>query len=580
VKVGANGKIALRNGSASTIHLLGDIAGYHLAGTPAAPGAFASLAPARVLDTRTNLGATGPVPAGGTAHVTVLGKGGVPTTGVSAVVINVTVTSPKSNGYVTVHPDGTTAPTASNLNFTAGQTIPNLVVVKVGANGKIALRNGSASTIHLLGDIAGYHLAGTEPTWTARSVPLPSGADPDSARLLVTDCPTTTACFGVGHYTGTGGVKNIFVSTRTSTTWTSKSIGTVSEEYVWMSELACASAAFCVAPVTVSGADYGSPDRHLSVVLSGEVWSIIPMVVSGDGGLECPAAGTCHAIGDRNGIGVFSTFSNGAWSEVTVPRPPDAVQGATGDFSDLSCWAALGCAIIGGYDGVDPQTTGMVITVSSGVKAARAVPTPSGAMYGHHPDAIACWAPIACAFTGAYVDSSSKEVVSVGAVTPGAVTASRAPMPDDDVPMPPGDSPSTHRLPDIDCLDTGECFAVGLYATGGDTKPLVEAFRGGTWSVVPTSSSSGWRGELSSLSCPTTGACTAIGNSSSLGIGAVIDPTAVATIEPLPVLPGTTPDSVRLWDVSCPSSETCVAIGFQNYWERDGVDPVILERRP
>ncbi|MFW5475144.1 hypothetical protein ACOCJ5_17670, partial [Knoellia sp. CPCC 206450] len=49
------------------------------AATPTQPGSFVSLAPARVLDTRTNLGATGPITAGGTARVTVLGKGGVPT---------------------------------------------------------------------------------------------------------------------------------------------------------------------------------------------------------------------------------------------------------------------------------------------------------------------------------------------------------------------------------------------------------------------------------------------------------------------------------------------------------------------
>ncbi|MFW5475147.1 hypothetical protein ACOCJ5_17700, partial [Knoellia sp. CPCC 206450] len=49
------------------------------AASPTQPGSFVSLAPARVLDTRTNLGANGPITAGGTARVTVLGKGGVPT---------------------------------------------------------------------------------------------------------------------------------------------------------------------------------------------------------------------------------------------------------------------------------------------------------------------------------------------------------------------------------------------------------------------------------------------------------------------------------------------------------------------
>ena len=119
---------------------------------------------ARVLDTRANLGATGPVAARGTVHLQVLGMGGVPATGVSAVVVNVTVLGSKAAGSVTAYPDGTTIPTTSNLNFTIGQTIPNLVIAKIGSNGKIALTNNSGGTLQLLADVAGYYLAGTPAT--------------------------------------------------------------------------------------------------------------------------------------------------------------------------------------------------------------------------------------------------------------------------------------------------------------------------------------------------------------------------------------------------------------------------------
>ena len=50
--------------------------------------------------------------------------------------MNVTVTDPTWDGYVTVYPgDVADRPTASNLNFVAGQTVPNLVTVKVPASG-------------------------------------------------------------------------------------------------------------------------------------------------------------------------------------------------------------------------------------------------------------------------------------------------------------------------------------------------------------------------------------------------------------------------------------------------------------
>ncbi len=162
VKVSAQGTITLANNSAGGVQLLADVAGYYLAGTPTVAGAFVSLDPARVLDTRFGNGAAqAAVAANGTVTVQATGRGGIPASGVSAVVVNVTVTGPAAGGFVTVYPSGNTPPNASNLNFTAAQSIPNLVTVRVGGDGKITLRNSSAGTVHLIADVAGYYLAGT-----------------------------------------------------------------------------------------------------------------------------------------------------------------------------------------------------------------------------------------------------------------------------------------------------------------------------------------------------------------------------------------------------------------------------------
>ncbi|MEP6940876.1 MAG: hypothetical protein ABI846_14010, partial [Rudaea sp.] len=85
----------------------------------------------------------------------VLGRGGVPSTGVSAVVINVTETNPTATGFITVWPTGSTRPTASNLNFTPGTTVSNLVIVKIGSAGQISLYNSAGST-DLVADVVGY----------------------------------------------------------------------------------------------------------------------------------------------------------------------------------------------------------------------------------------------------------------------------------------------------------------------------------------------------------------------------------------------------------------------------------------
>ena len=82
--------------------------------------------------------------------------GGVPTTGVSAVVLNVTVTDPNAGSYLTVYPNGASVPTASNLNFTPGQTVPNLVVVKVGSSGMVNVYNAAGGT-DVIFDVAGWY---------------------------------------------------------------------------------------------------------------------------------------------------------------------------------------------------------------------------------------------------------------------------------------------------------------------------------------------------------------------------------------------------------------------------------------
>ena len=161
VPVATNGKVDLYNGSAGSTQLVADVAGYYVSGTPTAPGAFGSLPPARLLDTRSGVGAAGAVAPNGVVSLLVANQGGVPLSNVSAVILNVTVAGSTAGGFVTAYGDGTTRPTASNLNFVAGQVVPNLVVAPVGANGRVDLYNGSSGTTQLVADVAGYYLSGT-----------------------------------------------------------------------------------------------------------------------------------------------------------------------------------------------------------------------------------------------------------------------------------------------------------------------------------------------------------------------------------------------------------------------------------
>ncbi|MDP9986419.1 serine protease [Arthrobacter oryzae] len=155
VPVGADGKVTLFNRSSGTTHLLADVSGYYLDGTPTAGGAFQPIAPARFLDTRTSSA----VAPDSTTSVQVAGRNGLPAN-VSAVVMNLTVAEAKSFGYITAYPSGAARPDASNINFKGGQIIPNSVTVPVGADGKVVFYNRSSGATHLVADVSGYYLAG------------------------------------------------------------------------------------------------------------------------------------------------------------------------------------------------------------------------------------------------------------------------------------------------------------------------------------------------------------------------------------------------------------------------------------
>jgi hypothetical protein len=132
---------------------------------PAASGptgsGFASLSPARVLETRGGPKVGNAAGTGVPLSLNVLGKGGLPASGVGAVALNVTVTEAENpsvgGGYVTVFPCGT-RPNASNINFVAGQTVANSVIAPVSATGDICFY--VYGTAQLLADVSGYFPTG------------------------------------------------------------------------------------------------------------------------------------------------------------------------------------------------------------------------------------------------------------------------------------------------------------------------------------------------------------------------------------------------------------------------------------
>jgi hypothetical protein len=159
-KVGANGAISLYNNSGAA-HVVVDVVGWF-----PDDQSYVGLTPARLADSRNSptidgrFSNTGPLGQAASANVTVLDRGSVPPTGVSAVALNVTVANPTGSSFLTIFPTGATRPTASNLNFVAGQTVPNMVIAKVGTGGQVSMYNNTGS-VDAVVDLLGYFPAGS-----------------------------------------------------------------------------------------------------------------------------------------------------------------------------------------------------------------------------------------------------------------------------------------------------------------------------------------------------------------------------------------------------------------------------------
>ena len=157
VGVGTGGQILVYN-PAGVSHVVVDVVGWYADRWGAGGARYTSLSPSRRFDTR--VGANGvpaaPLPPGGSLVVDVTGSSGVPSAGVTAVVMNVTVTEPTAAGYLTVHPGDGAVPLASNLNFSAGQTVANLVTVQVPDDGLVSFFN-AVGTTHVIADVVGWY---------------------------------------------------------------------------------------------------------------------------------------------------------------------------------------------------------------------------------------------------------------------------------------------------------------------------------------------------------------------------------------------------------------------------------------
>ncbi len=175
VALPSSGKLCVYNYSTTATNVVMDVNGYF----SAAGEALTASAPVRICDTRSAsaIGGRGDVVSGVSGQcdnsgipvdpsnsptdpmtVQVTGVGGVPSNA-TAVVANITVESVSGAGYLTAWAAGTTMPATSNLDWTAGATVPNMVVSELSSSGRMAIYTYADANVVI--DVVGWYTAST-----------------------------------------------------------------------------------------------------------------------------------------------------------------------------------------------------------------------------------------------------------------------------------------------------------------------------------------------------------------------------------------------------------------------------------
>ncbi len=356
----------------------------------------------------------------------------------------------------------------------------------------------------------------------------------------------------------------------------------------------------------------------LAEMWNGSSWKVqqIPNPAQSAGGAQlngvsCTSPTACVAVGEAtNATGATSAaaerWDGRAWKLTAFPTPASAI---TDSLAAVSCRSAV-CIAVGSSR--SSTVTAPLSGVWNGSRwSLPAVKVPRGAASGTL-NGVSCTSPTACSVVGDYVTSAFKTLTLALSWNGRAWTTLSTPDPA---------GTSTAQLAAVSCSSTHECVASGSYnSKSGSSLTLAEVLSQGAWKIVASANPKGffsyftgiscsissceavgpWRdgsgnlafveswngrswktqvtppqeaaGNLASVSCPSTQACSAVGTYARLGqFGAdgqlPVDLTLVETWSGKAWVVQKTPNptgsvSSVFLGVSCAAARDCVAVGL------------------
>jgi hypothetical protein len=298
--------------------------------------------------------------------------------------------------------------------------------------------------------IVGSPAAPAQSAWVV--VPSPSTSSAEQNVLNGVACVSSTHCWAVGTYFNSSlGLAQTLIEEGNGTSWSIVSSPKVPGVFQELHSVACVSDTECWAVGTV----YSSPPTALIERWNGTSWSIVASPDLGEGALlfdvTCASTSMCIAVGlhfDSNDLRGYPLIEHWDGVSWSVIRPPTP-GGNEGVLTGVSCASRSRCWAVGGHH---MGSTGATLVERWNGKSWSVVDSPNSTSASHS---------------------------SLGKVT---------------------------------CLSNGNCWAVGSTVEApGVNATLVERWRGGSWSIVPSANSSRAENFLGGVSCLQRSGCWAVG---------------------------------------------------------------------
>ncbi len=421
-------------------------------------------------------------------------------------------------------------------------------------------RRVAGALLAVLAGLATMAAAGGSTGW--KVVPLGgTGPTPFEPSVTGVSCSSASSCLAVGYYTGVTG-KQPLAESWDGSGWSAGAPAVPaggSDLYLL--------AVSCQAPSSCQAVGHYDDDivgqEPLAETWDGARWAAAtPPAPAGAtdpvlAAITCTAATSCEAAGYyTDAAGGFAPLlesdRRGRWTAGTPPLPPGGTEGL---LFGMSCPAASSCEAAGQYFNASGERLPFAESWN-GSRWRPSVPPvtagASGVLYG-----VSCPRPGRCRASGVYTSGT-------GVTRPLAESWNGAAWSAQIPPTPPGGRDPV--LFGVSCRSTSACQAVGSYVDrAGAAEPLVETLRGPTWgATTPPVPDRVTNPALSAVSCPSTSLCQAVGDFTT--VGDAQQPLAETwrgagwSESTWPGLPG--PPDATLMGVTCPSSSSCLAVGY------------------